>query len=506
MREYQPQLSTCTTSACRPTPTVKWYIRHFKENITVDMTAHHSKQRYNQHDNGLVSSESILEFLPNRTINNWTLFCEVRTQMEYADISSKEIVLNVSYPPESPPFIHGFTNDTVPRVVESEPNTLSCSVTGGNPLATLTLTCFNTRSTTLVITNRTVTATITWKAKRNQNNCTCESNHIISGKEITNVKFEVLFPPDKVHFTISGQEPEGATYAVNNKEDVSLICFTESNPNPDIIVTNAKNERLVLLKNTTILRHTLQKVSCVDAGEYECSARNDVTTGHEAKSTLILIVKCLPKPATDSLKESIIAVIPYTDVTLQFIAKNYFDEQNKTQFTWYKQNTSLHYDSSKYMILSYGLQSVLIIRNVTQSDYGQYRVVVRNSVGQYIHYFELHMREQESSVDSSTNMGTTIGVAVGTFVFTILCIVLAFVGYKYIRRKRNLQHQHGGTPATGNAPESQTTPTYDYINPSTDSKNVYQELGDTSEEGHAYMEMRSANTDDSTLNYINMTL
>jgi hypothetical protein len=105
----------------------------------------------------------------------------------------------------------------------------------------------------------------------------------------------LLVPPDKVHFTISGQGPEGATYAVNKNEDVSLICFTESNPNSDIIVTNAKNERQVLLKNTTILRHTLQKVSCLDAGEYECSARNDVTTGHEAKSTLILIVKCKVK-------------------------------------------------------------------------------------------------------------------------------------------------------------------------------------------------------------------
>jgi hypothetical protein len=105
----------------------------------------------------------------------------------------------------------------------------------------------------------------------------------------------LLVPPDKVHFTISGQGPEGATYAVNNNEDVSLICLTESNPNSDIIVKNAKNEILVLLKNTTILRHTLHEVSCGDAGEYECSARNAVTTGHEAKSTLILIVKCKVK-------------------------------------------------------------------------------------------------------------------------------------------------------------------------------------------------------------------
>jgi hypothetical protein len=77
---------------------------------------------------------------------------------------------------------------------------------------------------------------------------------------------------------------------------------------------------------------------------------------------------------------------------LQFFAHGYFDEENKTLFTLYKQNMSLQNGGIKHIISSQGLQSVLIIRNITETDYGQYRVVVRNSVGQYMHYYELHKK------------------------------------------------------------------------------------------------------------------
>jgi hypothetical protein len=96
-----------------------------------------------------------------------------------------------------------------------------------------------------------------------------------------------------------------------------------------------------------------------------------------------------PRPSADNLKEGKLAVVLHSDVTLQFLAQNYFDEENNTIFTWYNQNSSLQNGGRKYIISSLGLQSTLIVRNVTQTDYGQYHVEVRNSAGFYIHYYEL---------------------------------------------------------------------------------------------------------------------
>ena len=79
----------------------------------------------------------------------------------------------------------------------------------------------------------------------------------------------------------------------------------------------------------------------------------------------------------------------HLDVTLQFKVQEYFDEANKTVFIWYKQNTSLQTDGSKYIISFFIFQSTLVIRKITTRDFGQYRVFVRNSYGQYIHIFEL---------------------------------------------------------------------------------------------------------------------
>jgi hypothetical protein len=92
-----------------------------------------------------------------------------------------------------------------------------------------------------------------------------------------------------------------------------------------------------------------------------------------------------PRPSADTLRETKM----HFDVTLQYLAKEFLDEQNKTVFAWYKQNVPLQNDGNKYIISSHGLQSNLIIRNITQSDYGQYRVVVRNSFGHYTHYYEV---------------------------------------------------------------------------------------------------------------------
>ncbi|XP_060554423.1 cell adhesion molecule 3-like [Ruditapes philippinarum] len=242
MRENQTQTVRCQTSPCRPNPTVKWYLRHYYSKITYDITEN-STQSYSLEEYELMAAESILEFIPNRTFNNWHLFCEVWTQVDNADISSQFIVVNVS------------------------------------------------------------------------------------------------FPPSRVVFLISSKLSEAGAFIANNGQNVSFFCMAVSNPKSEIIIRDQRDKQLTTLKDTKFVDHTKLNVSCADAGHYTCYARNMLTVGEEATSNHILIVRCPPRPKT--VKDDNVTALLGSDVTLPFTAHDLFDGQNKTAFTWYKQNTSL---------------------------------------------------------------------------------------------------------------------------------------------------------------------
>jgi hypothetical protein len=133
-----------------------------------------------------------------------------------------------------------------------------------------------------------------------------------------------------------------------------------------------------------------------------------------------------PKPFTGNLKEMKLTAVLHSDVTLQFLAQEYFDEENNTIFTWYNQNSSLHNGGRKYILSSFGLQSTLIIRNMTQSDFGQYRVEVKNSIGHYIHYYKLQEKGNDlyirCFIDSLHNRSNHI-YCIDIFYLKKMCLV-----------------------------------------------------------------------------------
>ena len=79
----------------------------------------------------------------------------------------------------------------------------------------------------------------------------------------------------------------------------------------------------------------------------------------------------------------------YTNITLQFVAQQYLDEENKTSFTWFKQNNIVGRNATRFGISTNGLYSNLSISNITETDFGEYSINVLNSIGEYIHYYEL---------------------------------------------------------------------------------------------------------------------
>jgi hypothetical protein len=88
--------------------------------------------------------------------------------------------------------IAGYRNGSTIQVVETESVELTCSVTGGKPLATLRMTCLNSNSTPTVTKETTVTVYIAVQVNHNHSQCICESNHIISGTQKIYVMLDVL--------------------------------------------------------------------------------------------------------------------------------------------------------------------------------------------------------------------------------------------------------------------------------------------------------------------------
>ncbi|XP_060570001.1 uncharacterized protein LOC132728364 [Ruditapes philippinarum] len=186
---------------------------------------------------------------------------------------------------------------------------------------------------TLLFERQSVTIQIASKAIRKYTVNTCQFDHIVGGSQKTYISFDVLFPPSSINFAIPGKKSETEQFVVKKNEDVTLECIAESNPYPEIVIRNEMNENIAWKINNISVQHTIDNVSCSDAGEYSCSARNILILGQGVKSRLILIVKCPPRPSADNLKERKLTAVLHSDVTLQFLAQRYLDEENNTKFT-----------------------------------------------------------------------------------------------------------------------------------------------------------------------------
>ncbi|XP_060600181.1 hemicentin-1-like [Ruditapes philippinarum] len=259
----------CRTSACRPEPRVHWYVRNSKTNFVYNLTQSSTKT-YIDGDYGLKAVESILQFSPNRTINNLRLYCEVMTQANEADIKSSEFIVNVTYPPDNSPLIQGVETNEVLQVIETDTNTFVCSITGGNPLASLSWKCFDSLEITSISQGSTVLSTVKWVALRNFSTCSCTSHHTLSNwKRTTDVKINVQYPPDKPHFKIGQTSVFGDVRVILNNT-LRVVCNSESNPLPYYTWTGPG-----FSGNGDTLE--IAHVKIYYQGDYKCKASNRMT-------------------------------------------------------------------------------------------------------------------------------------------------------------------------------------------------------------------------------------
>ncbi|XP_067675884.1 nephrin-like [Haliotis asinina] len=108
-----------------------------------------------------------LTFRPNK--ERTTVRCQVRNTRTSAT-KTGSVSLDVKYPPPLPPSITQFPA----LMFEGEQQTISCSVTGGHPLPTITWSCPGTGSASVSDSGQTRTSTLFFTVSRSQHSQQCE--------------------------------------------------------------------------------------------------------------------------------------------------------------------------------------------------------------------------------------------------------------------------------------------------------------------------------------------
>ncbi|XP_060565354.1 nephrin-like [Ruditapes philippinarum] len=237
------------------------------------------------------------------------------------------------------------------------------------------------------------------RADDTQYTCTLRSTIIPTiGHETLTIRsktihLSVFFSSEIKHFTVVKDKSSG-TFIVNQRDEVSLECTAEANPVSDLSIYNTSGKRISSVKNRNVLLYSINNASYENAGKYKCEGRNNYTKDKPSVSELTMIVKCSPRPSLDSIFPNKIAAAQYTNKTMNFVAYEYLDEENKTEFMWFHKNIAIERSDEKFEIFTIGLNSSLSVRNITQIDFGEYSVKVSNTIGEYTHHFMLQAEDK----------------------------------------------------------------------------------------------------------------
>ncbi|XP_053390883.1 synaptogenesis protein syg-2-like isoform X2 [Mercenaria mercenaria] len=438
----------CKASASRPVPTISWFLRNPSYPDLINITNETRQSHlFTYSDTELTEVISILNYTFNRNFNGWFIYC-VASNLPSRNVTSTKNELNISFPPDGQPTITGIKHDSIYRIVENEQGTLSCSVTGGNPVATLKWQCFNSNVSD-IRKNRSVTSNVTWTAQRYQHNksCKCVSKHAF-GENTVSVIVAVLYKASVLQFYVGGST-EKNNYTVNETDNVTFWCNIESKPQPNISISHNGKVLHVSVGNNSVA-YTRNNIQCNDFGKYICSGMNEYNNGTPSARNLTINVNCSPRPSPFVELRKRVNGLKHFPATLRFTALA-FPEPGPSGFTWYYLNGSSRItltNSHNVAISSLFSQSRLTIINVTQSNYGQYFLRIANPHGVFEQRFILEpyvYSTYSCNLADSLNTGAFLGVGFGTFVTTLFIVGSVLVVYKYMRRRHKKQRSGHNT-------------------------------------------------------------
>ena len=96
IEEYSRQTLTCRTSTSRPNPNVSWYLQESTNSGKLKVAVNLSTWIISSSEDGRVAVESTLLFYPNRSVNNWMMYCEGWTDNENRSVQSNKLTLNIT--------------------------------------------------------------------------------------------------------------------------------------------------------------------------------------------------------------------------------------------------------------------------------------------------------------------------------------------------------------------------------------------------------------------------
>ncbi|XP_071078612.1 nephrin-like, partial [Haliotis cracherodii] len=192
--------------------------------------------------------------------------CSVRNTRTAVAVTKTLSLGDVKYPPPGRPTIQDFPSVMYTGVQK----TIRCTVTGGNPLADITWSCYNTSNTGSESSREgTKTSSLTFLVTKHQNSrqCECRATWMYGGYDETVTQtFTVYYPPDKPTTTNPGTPCEG--------KSTSLTCSSSpDHGNPPATFYWTKNNAAVHTGSS----YTFSPVKADNGADIRCAAGNTYT-------------------------------------------------------------------------------------------------------------------------------------------------------------------------------------------------------------------------------------
>ncbi|WAR05783.1 hypothetical protein MAR_021152, partial [Mya arenaria] len=254
------QKFTCRTSGGLPQPTVEWYKTSSNSCTRNGVKIMNSISSSPHESNDLIQVESSLLFTASSLDNNLWICCAANS-------------------PSDPPVIDDYNTITDYQMIENSTERLTCRSTGGNPLASLAWSCYNGTESTPNISGGSVSRSVQFTARRNQDNtCTCTATHEAGPLQKATLYVNIIYPPSIPEFKVNGTPVDIAT----------VTCHSFGKPNPSTNDFTWTKERIVVSSNSVL--SWAGGIRIQDGGSYKCTVTTTMTPSDTNKSPVIKAV------------------------------------------------------------------------------------------------------------------------------------------------------------------------------------------------------------------------